>query len=58
MKDAMKAAAIEPGEAARSEAARGKATQDGRDAGVGKKVVPRFGELYSCCCLPLLPQFA
>ena len=50
VKDAMKAAAIEPGEAARSEAARGKATQDGRDAGVGKKVVPRFGELYSCCC--------
>ena len=26
--------------------------------GVGLKVVPRFGELCSCCCLPLLPQFA
>ena len=22
------------------------------------KAVPRFGELYSCCCLPLLPQYA
>ena len=35
VKDAPMAAAIEPGEAARSEAARGKATQDGRDAGPG-----------------------
>ena len=26
--------------------------------GLGKKVVPMFGELCSCCCLPLLPGFA
>ena len=22
------------------------------------KAIPRFGEFWSCCCLPLLPQIA
>ena len=26
--------------------------------GVAKRVLPRFGEFCSCCCLPLLPQLA
>ena len=26
--------------------------------GLHQKAVPRFGEFYSCCCLPLLPQLA
>ena len=26
--------------------------------GVAKRVLPRFGEVWYCCCLPHLPQLA
>ena len=31
---------------------------DSQYTGLGYKVVPRFGEFCSCCCLPLLPGLA